>query len=228
MKLAARYVQIDNWLSVEEHRHLLNYVSQQQPNFEPADMPFEGAVHRKAWVLFSFPEFSSLVEARIQAIFPDILAQLSLPSFEISQIEAQLTAHNDGNYYKIHTDNGIYHKSFESKVKTRLLTYVYYFHNEPKAFSGGELRLYDSTIVDNLYCYADSFQSIEPRNNRMIFFLSRQFHEVMPVSCSSQAFADSRFTINGWIHGLRPKSSPHRALSVRAGLKIGAPGGEVS
>lgn len=213
MKFAAHYVQIDNWLSVEEHRHLLNYVAQQQPHFVSADMTIEGSLHRKAWVLFSFPEFSSIVEARIRAIFPDILAQLSLPSLEISKIEAQLTAHNDGSYYKLHTDNGIYDRSPESKIKNRLLTYVYYFHNEPKAFSGGELRLYDSTFINHLYDKADSFQSIEPRNNRIVFFLSRQFHEVMPIRCPSHAFADSRFTINGWIRGLRPKASPHQVLS---------------
>ncbi|MGB8690572.1 MAG: proline hydroxylase, partial [Microcoleus sp.] len=32
-----------------------------------------------------------------------------------------------------------------------------------------------------------------------VFFLSRYMHEVLPVSCPSKAFADSRFTINGWV-----------------------------
>lgn len=33
----------------------------------------------------------------------------------------------------------------------------------------------------------------------IIFFLSRYMHEVLPVKCPSRNFADSRFTINGWI-----------------------------
>nr|WP_293094347.1 hypothetical protein [Okeania sp. SIO2F4] len=32
-----------------------------------------------------------------------------------------------------------------------------------------------------------------------LLFLSRYIYEVLPVTFSSQAFPDSRFTINGWI-----------------------------
>ena len=49
------------------------------------------------------------------------------------------------------------------------------------------------------YVAADSARLIEPRNNSIIFFLSRYMHEVLPVSCPSQSFADSRFTVNGWV-----------------------------
>jgi SM-20-related protein len=33
----------------------------------------------------------------------------------------------------------------------------------------------------------------------LVVFPSRYLHEVLPVSCPSQTFADSRFTINGWV-----------------------------
>ncbi len=72
-------------------------------------------------------------------------------------------------------------------------------NQEPKAFSGGELLLYNSKIENNLYVNAESFTKIEPRNNSIVFFLSRCMHEVLPVNCKSKAFADSRFTINGWV-----------------------------
>jgi Rps23 Pro-64 3,4-dihydroxylase Tpa1-like proline 4-hydroxylase len=61
------------------------------------------------------------------------------------------------------------------------------------------LLIYDSKIENNFYVNADSYQAVEPRNNSIVFFLSRYLHEVLPVSCPSKAFADSRFTINGWV-----------------------------
>jgi len=149
--------------------------------------------YRRSMILHSFPEFSQIVVNRIQAILPDVFRKLNLPSFAIAEIEAQLTSHNDGNYYKVHNDNG------SPDTATREFTYVYYFHQEPKAFSGGELLIYDSKIENNFYVKADSYKRVEPRNNSIVFFLSRYLHEVLPVNCPSKAFADSRFTINGWV-----------------------------
>jgi Rps23 Pro-64 3,4-dihydroxylase Tpa1-like proline 4-hydroxylase len=74
---------------------------------------------------------------------------------------------------------------------------VYYFYQEPKAFSGGELKIYDSKIEDNYYVPADSFHIIKPNNNKIVFFFSHYMHEVLAVKCPSGNFTDSRFT--GWI-----------------------------
>ena len=191
--LESEYVQIDNFLTVEEHQRLLNYVFQRESAFVPTSTSTGDLDYRRSMILHSFPEFSQLVVNRIQAILPDVFRKLNLSSFPIAEIEAQLTSHNDGNYYKIHNDNG------SPDTATREFTYVYYFHQEPKAFSGGELLIYDSKIENNFYVKADSYKRVEPRNNSIVFFLSRYLHEVLPVRCPSKAFADSRFTINGWV-----------------------------
>lgn len=194
--LASQYVQINNFLSHDEKDQLLAYTWQRESAFVGTsttnDSPHYTG-YRNSLVLYSFPEFHELIISRIQAILPNVLNQLGIPLFYSSQIEAQLTAHNDANYYKVHNDNG------SPETATRELTYVYYFYREPKPFSGGELRLYDSKIENNYYAKAESFKTVEPRNNSIVFFLSRYMHEVLPVSCPSKAFADSRFTINGWV-----------------------------
>ncbi len=187
------YVQIDNFLSSEEHKKLLKYVLTKESEFLPTSTSTNDVNYRRSMVLYSFPDFSDMIVRRVRAMIPDIISKLDIPSFSISQIEAQLTAHNDGNYYKIHNDNG------SSDTANREFTFVYYFYREPKAFSGGELLLYDSKIENNLYVNAESFTKIEPRNNSIVFFLSRCMHEVLPVICKSRSFADSRFTINGWV-----------------------------
>lgn len=191
--LASNYVQIDNFLTIAEKNQLLDYVLRRESAFVPTRTSTDDPGYRQSMILHAFPEFSELMTNRIQAIIPDVFSKLGLPSFGIAQIEAQLTAHNDGNYYKVHNDNG------SSETATRELTYVYYFYREPKPFSGGELRLYDTKVENGFYVGAESFKTVEPRNNSIVFFPSRYLHEVLPVHCPSQAFADSRFTINGWL-----------------------------
>ncbi|MBD2387463.1 2OG-Fe(II) oxygenase [Cylindrospermum sp. FACHB-282] len=191
--LPSYFLQFDNFFNPEEHKHLLQYVFQKQSAFLSTTTSTNDANYRQSMVLYSFTDFSELIVKKIQAIIPDVISKLGLPSFPVSQIETQLTAHNDGNYYKIHNDNG------SPETATRELTYVYYFYQVPKPFSGGELLIYDSKISNNSYVNAESFKTVEPRNNSIVFFPSRYMHEVLPVSCPSKAFADSRFTINGWV-----------------------------
>lgn len=189
----SEFIQLDNFLTSSEHRRLLDYTIKRKPAFVPTTTSTGAANYRESVVLHEFPEFSDLITKKVRDVTPEILDKLSIPGFEITQVEAQLTAHNDDNFYKVHNDNG------SPVTATRELTYVYYFYREPKAFSGGELRIYDTTIRDNYYVEAETYHTIEPRNNSIVFFPSRYMHEVLPIRCPSRDFSDSRFTINGWI-----------------------------
>ncbi|NJK65526.1 MAG: proline hydroxylase [Microcoleus sp. SU_5_3] len=192
-ELISRYAQIDNFLTTAEKNKLIKYVLAKESQFVTTSTSTNAEDYRRSMVLHSFPEFSELMVNRIKAILPDVLRKLNLTSFAIGEIESQLTMHNDNNFYKLHNDSG------SPDTATRFFTYVYYFNREPKAFSGGELLIYDSKIENNFYVADQSFRTVEPRNNSIVFFLSRYMHEVLPVSCPSKAFADSRFTINGWV-----------------------------
>lgn len=190
--LISEYLQIDNFLTDAEHQQLLNYVLQRQPDFQPTTTFTGAANYRESVVLYSFPDFEDLFRKRLQQIFPSVVQQFGIAPFQLTSIESQLTAHNDGQFYKVHNDNG------SQDTATRELTYVYYFYREPKSFTGGELVIYDSKVENNYYVQADTFKTVEPRNNSIVFFLSRYMHEVLPVRCHSGDFVDSRFTINGW------------------------------
>jgi SM-20-related protein len=188
------YLQIDNFLLAEEYQELLKYVIDKEGDFVPTSTSENESDYRKSMVLYSFTEFYDMIKDRLQKILPDVIQKLSKSVFDVSKIEAQITSHNDGNYYKIHNDNG------SSDTYSRELTFVYYFYREPKQFFGGELLIYDSKIEKDFYINAETFKTVEPRNNSIVFFLSRYLHEVKPVICPSKAFVNSRFTINGWIH----------------------------
>ncbi|BAY25481.1 prolyl 4-hydroxylase alpha subunit [Calothrix sp. NIES-2100] len=194
--LPSNYLQIDNFFTPEEHQQLLQYVLEQEAYFVPTSTSTNEMNYRRSMVLYSFPDFSQLILQRIETILPEVIVSLGIPAFSTNYIESQLTAHNDGNYYKIHNDNG------SPETSLREITYVYYFYQEPKYFSGGKLLIYNSKISNSFYVNSESFKTVEPRNNSIVFFLSRYMHEVLPVSCPSKNFADSRFTINGWINRL--------------------------
>jgi Rps23 Pro-64 3,4-dihydroxylase Tpa1-like proline 4-hydroxylase len=191
--LISRYAAIDNFLTPAENQQLFDYVCQKQADFVPTTTSTNADNYRRSLVLHSFPEFRELIVNKIQKLIPDVWAKLNMEPFPIGQIESQLTMHNDGNFYKVHNDNG------SPDTATRILTYVYYFNREPKAFSGGDLVIYDSKIQGKYYVKGDTFKTVEPRNNVIVFFHSRYMHEVLPVRCDSKEFADSRFTINGWV-----------------------------
>jgi SM-20-related protein len=191
--LISRYAQIDNFLTTAEKNKLIKYVLAKESEFVSTSTSTNAEDYRRSMVLHSFPEFSTLMVNRIKAILPDVLRKLNIPAFPLGDIEAQLTMHNDNNFYKLHNDSG------SPDTASRFFTYVYYFNREPKAFSGGELLIYDSKVENNFYVADETFRTVEPRNNSIVFFLSRYMHEVLRVSCPSKAFADSRFTINGWV-----------------------------
>ena len=191
--LPSSYLQISDFFTTTEQKKLIQYCLNHEQEFVATTTSVNTNNYRKSQVLYSFPEFKNLISNKIEFILPDVLAQLEIPNFEIAEIEAQITAHNDGHFYKIHNDNG------SKDTASRVLTYVYYFYQEPKVFSGGELKIYDSKVENNYYVAADSYNIVEPKNNSIIFFLSHYMHEVLPIKCTSQNFVDSRFTINGWI-----------------------------
>jgi hypothetical protein len=113
----------------------------------------------------------------------------------VADLEVQVTAHGDGAYYRTHRD-----VSDSEETDTRFLTFVYYLSRSPRPFSGGQLKLYDYQCVDGIWRQAETFHLIEPEPNRLVLFPACFLHEVLPVQSRSGTFADSRFTVNGWVH----------------------------
>jgi Rps23 Pro-64 3,4-dihydroxylase Tpa1-like proline 4-hydroxylase len=114
--------------------------------------------------------------------------------FEVREIELQLTASNDGEWFKPHRDSG------HGPVRSRELTFVYYCHREPRAFAGGELLMFGPYDDASDPRAQERCISLSPAQNSIVFFPSHYLHEVRPVSCPSRQFAASRLTYNGWLH----------------------------
>ena len=130
---------------------------------------------------------------RIRGVLPRVMERLGMEEFPVTRVEAQITASNDGDFFGAHCDDA------QELIASRRLTFVYFFHREPRQFEGGELRLHDSRGSERNVS-TGSYQSIVPQQNQIVFFPCSVLHEITPVKCPSGAFADSRFTLNGWLH----------------------------
>ena len=187
-------VAIENFLPEPVAATLLEAVLARAGQFQPSGTHDARSDYRHSLVLNPPPELVQPVVERVRAVMPRVLPALKIDPIEVGVVEAQVTASVDGSFFGVHTDADY------AKVPKRYLTYVYYFNRAPKAFEGGELRVYDDLLRNGKLARAETFQMIEPRHNRIVFFWARTMHEVMPVRMPSGAFADARFTVNGWIN----------------------------
>jgi len=200
LELPARCVILDEFLAPQELEELTKFALDHEGEFrtsEVATPSAEGGVvnydHRRSRVLMDLERFEPLMLERIKAVLPRVLEKLNMASFDISGVEAQITASNDGDFFHFHNDNG------SDPVASRYLTFVYFFHREPKQFNGGELRIHDARLERGEYESEGSYQRIAPQQNQIVFFPCELMHEITRVECSSRQFADSRFTLNGWL-----------------------------
>ena len=185
---------IDDLLDNAEWSALLTRVLASESQFHPSGTHDARADYRHSLVLNPRPELVDPVVRRVRAITPDVLPELRIQPITVGVVEAQVTASIDGSFFGVHTD------ADREKVPKRYLTYVYYFNRQPKAFSGGELRVYDDVLRNGKLARGETFQTIEPLHNRLVLFWAKTMHEVIPVRMPSKQFGDARFTVNGWVN----------------------------
>jgi SM-20-related protein len=200
----AQCVVLDEFLAPQELDELVGYALQHEAEFQssevisPSGEP--GVIdynHRRSRVLMDLGKHQEVILERIRCVLPRVLDQLGIEEFPATHVEAQITASNDADFFGAHSDDA------QEMIASRRLTFVYFFHREPRQFEGGELRLYDS--LGNGEPHVSSYQtggyqSIVPQRNQIVFFPCSLLHEITPIDCPSRAFADSRFTLNGWLH----------------------------
>ena len=191
-----------DFLTRTELHGLTRYVLRREADFThssviPEGMP-EGTndpSYRKSRVLYDVGEYATVIRHRLMSFLPEALRVFNRAPFDLSHIDVQVTASNDGDFFKVHNDNG---HDEPPDIPRREVSFVYYFNSEPKAFTGGNLRFYDAP--DGRIESSDDrrVRTVSPRQNTLVLFPSSYSHEVLPVKCPSRRFAHSRFTVNGW------------------------------
>jgi len=197
--LTARWVVWDEFLAPQELASLVDYALGRESDFQvsevlsPANAGVVDYEHRRSRVLMDLGKHERMVTDRVRNVLPLVLGKLGMEDFSMASVESQITSSNDGDFFRVHPDNG------HDEVAGRYLTFVYFFHREPKQFEGGELRIHDARLRGEHYVTTGNYQTIVPQQNQIVFFPCSMLHEITPVKCPTGDFADSRFTLNGWL-----------------------------
>lgn len=138
--------------------------------------------------------FMGLVES---AAGEAVLARLGMKPFEVGMRELQITRHYDGAHFRMHRDTGPAHPA-------RYLSYIYYFHREPRPFDGGDLLLFDQN-TEGRRSELLAFSRIAPSHNSLLLFPSDRLHSVSRVTSASNDLLDARWTVNGWLNRAEPQ-----------------------
>lgn len=203
------HVQIQDFLPRAEHDQLLAWVLANEHEFRPAKLLSSGRgaksrVEPDVRISLTTRQLGPLADP-LERRFRESLCALEQgtgTSAGKGSLELELAAHGDGAHYQPHVDMSFGERRRPvggREGEDRVLSSVYYFYHEPKAFSGGALRLhrfnarpYDSEPLP------DDYVDIEPLQNSIVAFPSWAMHEVRPVHCPSRSFRDYRFAINCW------------------------------
>jgi SM-20-related protein len=187
-----RIMRIRNFLPPEVYAALLPYVLEREAKFVGSSVLSNDPEYRKSTVLYQFPEYAQMFRSALRAAHGRICEAIDVPGFTIDHIECQLTATADRGYFKPHNDNS-------AGVGHRKVTFVYYFHREPRPYNGGEIRFFGHNPLAPDTGDARHMLELSPVQNAIIFFDASCYHEVRDVLCQTPGFANARFTVNGWV-----------------------------
>jgi Rps23 Pro-64 3,4-dihydroxylase Tpa1-like proline 4-hydroxylase len=107
----------------------------------------------------------ALFRQRLLVFVPTLIRDLQVMPFEASEVELEMVANNDGAFFKPHIDT---FTGVSRQASDRILSAVYYFNAEPKAFAGGVLRLYSLGTK----AHEGSFSDVQPEQNMLVAFPS--------------------------------------------------------
>ena len=188
----------NDFLGAEVCSELLKFAIASEGEFRPTDIGSLAKPNpniRRSVCLDSIGRFVDVVDTRIQQVIPSLTNDLRLSKFETGLIDLQMVSHGDGGFYtrRIDTFTGKDHPAKGDRV----ISCVYYFFREPKAFTGGELRLHP---LRTKAAPAPITVDMPIANDTLIAFSSWLPHEVLRVSSPTGEFANARFSINCWVH----------------------------
>jgi len=189
----------ENFLTPAEHGSLLDFVLTNRERFAAATVYNDGVQvvsqsqrtsEKLAGGLGPLKDmFLDRVKENVSAMF----GGAGIQEKPVVRYETELVAHRDGGRFGRHIDTltGA-NKRDDDSPGYRTVSCVYYFYRQPRAFTGGQLRLFTFGSDDHV--------DIEPLENAFLVFPSFAAHEVRPVTCPSGVFEDSRFSVNCWLH----------------------------
>ena len=169
------YALLENFLSEAEADSAMAYTLAHQGAFRDSTVSLaaqQGSYStdtrlRRSRILDDVAEIAPMVGRKLYEAMPRIFQALQMPPINFRTMECQISAHGDGDFFNTHTDNGL------PDIAHRTLSYVYYFHRDPKRFSGGHLKIYKTVIHEGTHAAGDLVADINPPRNGLMVVNSR-------------------------------------------------------
>jgi SM-20-related protein len=185
-------LRITDLLSEADRSFVLDGIAERIQHFRPSTTLAGGIGYRRSNLLHARTAGIEWFGHLLDSLIPRAVSDLGIEPFAVARTVVQCTWHGDGDYYRIHNDNGM------KQASGRVLSFVYYAHREPRGFTGGELVFYEYG-ADRADLASSRQLAIEPLGNSIVFFPSDAEHEVKQVTCASPKIAAGRVTLNGWV-----------------------------
>ncbi len=187
---------LTGWLGETQAARLMAYGLATEAQFVPTKLNDNGAgrlddVVRHSSVMKDLGAFAGPLRRKALALQAGLETAFDMTRAPANSTQMEIVAHGDGAFYRPHTDT--YTGDEYTPGGRRRLTMVYYFHRQPRRFTGGRLRLFDLGGEQSI--------DIEPAHDSLLVFPSYARHEVETISCPGGVFADSRFAVNIWLCG---------------------------
>ena len=195
MPCPAPFVIYDDFLTDSDAEEILQYAIHSKNDYQLTPLSGEKDYDPTVRVTLRIsPGFLGLkFKQKMEKLLPAIFNRLMIDPFVLRKTELKLLAYANGHFFAAHAD----HRHWN-----RLISFSYYFYKQPKAFSGGNLLLYDTDVVKDLK--SDHFTSVECIHNRLVLFPSSYYHEVTPLQIGQDYFDNCRFALTGHFQAQHP------------------------
>ncbi|WP_372410642.1 2OG-Fe(II) oxygenase [Streptomyces luteireticuli] len=137
--------------------------------------------------------FPSLV-AVVTRLAPMVMTLLGVPVTD-ARVSFGLTMHNelpDG-------ERAVGQAPVRDSAGAGRVTFLYHLHRRPRGFTGGQTRIFDSTVREGRPGIAESFRDVQPDHDSLVFFPADAWYQIRPVTSPSAKLLDSRFAFHGWL-----------------------------
>ncbi|MBO6494048.1 MAG: 2OG-Fe(II) oxygenase [Roseivirga sp.] len=118
--------------------------------------------------------------------YPELCHFFNLPKTEPKFAPTEITIYGNGDFGLAHKDS-----------KHNSLSFLYYFFNQPKSFTGGDLYIYDGDLQNDKSNHTYTKANIE--SDMFLIFPSHYYHEITPVQCPDNDLLSGRMAFVGHI-----------------------------
>ena len=189
----APFVAIRDFLPAERRQQLLDLLKANQEQLAELTVGYERKIDRSKRLQYGIVHLDSalreILACRIDSILPDLLTKLNIDAFPVEEHYLRVDATPDGGFNAMHRD----------ALPGARLSYLYYFHTEPKQYTGGHLLLFDRPGAKDET--RPLFTTIRNEDNKLVVFRPDDYHQATRVRAQSAnlGLLESRLSVCGFL-----------------------------